>query len=162
MEISLEDFNALSAEQSRRDVRIAQMGMELELEKQRHAQEMAAVAGERDALWAENNTLKGRIADMERSYENMRYENLWMKQYILLSVDKVQHFFSHIRNIEILSAVKTFVLGVLPESATAEQMAYASKAMELPMEAAEPQIVIGSAGDVIAPGGVKNVRTMEL
>ena len=136
MDISLEDFNALSAEQSRREVQIARLGMEMERMQQNHKQETLLLMGERDALWAENNALKGRIADMEKAYENMRYENLWMKQYILLSVDKVRSFFSHIRNLEMLSAVKTFVLGVLPESATAEQLAFASKAMELPMEEA--------------------------
>lgn len=161
MEISLEDFNALSAEQSRREVQIARLGMELENERQSHARETSALVGERDALWEENNALRGRIADMERAYDNMRYENLWMKHYILLSVEKVQYFFSHIRNIEVLSAVKAFVLGVLPESATAEEMARASKAMELPMEEAGPQFVIETAGDVVAAGGVKNVRTME-
>lgn len=83
-------------------------------------------------LEQENDSLKKKIDAMEMAYESIRFENLWMKQYILLSVEKVQEFFSHIRNIELLSAVKSFVMGVLPETATAEQIAYANKTMSLP------------------------------
>ena len=74
------------------------------------------------------------------AYENIRFENHWMKQYILLSADKVQDFFSHIRNIELLSAVKSFVMAVLPDTATAEQIAHANKTMSLPTYE-EPQTI---------------------
>ena len=29
-------------------------------------------------------------------FENLRFENHWMKQYILISVDRVRYFFQHI------------------------------------------------------------------
>lgn len=40
---------------------------------------------ERDALWAENTSLRERIGLLTTDYENMRFENHWMKQYILLT-----------------------------------------------------------------------------
>lgn len=132
MEISLDDFNVLTAEMSRRDVKIARLEMEMEAERIKHGKELQAMNQERDELWAENDRLKQKIGEMEMAYENIRFENHWMKQYILLSADKVQEFFSNIRNIELLSAIKSFVLGVLPETATAEQIAYANKTMSLP------------------------------
>lgn len=83
-------------------------------------------------LELENDSLKQKIGEIEMAYENIRFENHWMKQYILLSVDKVREFFTHIRNIELLAAVKSFVMEMLPETATDEQIAYANKTMSLP------------------------------
>ena len=95
-----------------------------------------------ETLKRENAKLHEHMDLMQREYENLRFENHWMKQYILLSVERVKSFFSHMRNIELLSAVKTFVLSVLPENASSEQIAYASKMMEVPMDEPElPQVV---------------------
>ena len=157
MEISLEDFNSLSAEQSRRDVQIARLQMELESLKHLHAMEKQALQSRNDALLVQLEQKQKHIDMLSADYENMRFENHWMKQYILLSVERVKSFFTHIRNVEVLSAVKSFVLNVLPENASAEQVAYASQMMQLPMDEEEPRILIEQAGDVIADGGTKNV-----
>ena len=138
MDISLEDFNALSAERSSRDVKIARLEMELSTERLNYQREIEKFMVERDALWKENQELRNQIDLMRNDYENLRYENLWMKQFILISVDRVRHFFQHIRNIEVLSAIKSFVLEVLPENATPEQIAFATKTMELPMQDDKP------------------------
>ena len=92
MEISLEDFNALSAERSRRDVQIAKLEMELQSNQRRHDEEVSALRSERNALWAENAALRQKADALQTAYENVRFENHWMKQYILLSVDRVQMF----------------------------------------------------------------------
>jgi len=134
MNISIEDFNALSAERSSRDVKIAQLEMEMATERLNHQHEMENFMAEREALWQENQKLRKQVHMMRADYENLRYENLWMKQFILISVDRVRSFFSHIRNIELLAAIKAFVLEVLPENATPEQIAFATKTMELPKD----------------------------
>ena len=118
MNISLEDFNALSAERSSRDVKIAQLEMEKTSERMQYQRELDAYKAEREALWKENQELKTKLNMMQEDFENLRFENHWMKQYILISVDRVRNFFSHIRNIEVLSAIKSFVLQVLPENTT--------------------------------------------
>ena len=146
MNISLEDFNALSAERSSRDVKIAQLEMEMTAERLEHQREKEALVVERDAMWKENQELKKQIDMMQVDFDNLRYENLWMKQFILISVDRVRHFFQHIRNIEVLSAIKSFVLEVLPENATPEQIAFATKTMELPMQDDKP-IMLRVEGD---------------
>lgn len=146
MDISLEDFNALSAERSSRDVKIARLEMELSTERLNYQREIEKFMVERDALWKENQELRNQIDLMRNDYENLRYENLWMKQFILISVDRVRHFFQHIRNIEVLSAIKSFVLEVLPENATPEQIAFATKTMELPMQDDKP-IMLRVEGD---------------
>lgn len=130
MNISLEDFNALSAEQSQREVRIAKLEMELQLQTAKHAEEVAVLRSERDALWGENNELREQVHKLEMDYENVRFENHWMKQYILLSVERVRDFFSHIRDFAVLAAIKSFVLDMLPPNATPEQIAYTRDVMQ--------------------------------
>lgn len=156
MNISLEDFNALSAERSSRDVKIAQLEMEMTAERLKHQREKEALVAERDAMWKENQELKKQIDMMQVDFDNLRYENLWMKQFILISVDRVRHFFQHIRNIEVLSAIKSFVLEVLPENATPEQIAFATKTMELPKDDGLPAMihVDGDYNDIHNNGGV--------
>ena len=156
----MDDFNVLSSEQSRRDVKIAMLKMELQMQESKHNQEMSLLIKERDALWAENSSLREELSLMRTDFENLRFENHWMKQYILLSVERVKDFFSHIRDFNLLSAIKSFVLDMMPRNASAEQIAYARKVMELQMPEDSPQIVIENAADVIAAGGVKNVKTL--
>ena len=145
MNISVEDFNALSAEQSRREVRIATLEMELQ-----------AQAAKNKEMMAENLMLREQVDLLRSDYENVRFENHWMRQYILLSVDRVRIFFSRMRNIEVLSAVKSFVLNVLPENASAEQIAYANRVMQLPMKEEPPSVVnvAGNYNDIHDNGSV--------
>lgn len=141
MDLTIDDFRVLSAETSARDVRIAQLEMELDQLRRTHEAEVALLQKERDGLWEESQRQASRIAQLETDFENVRFENHWMKQYILLSVERVRLFFTHIPNIEVLSAIKSFVLHVLPQNATAEQIAYASRMMELPMKEPHSQVV---------------------
>ena len=134
MEISIEDFNALSAEQSRRDVKIARLEMELRQREEQYAKEVELLRGE-------NMRLSEQLALLRANFENMRFENHWMKQYILLSVERVQDFCSHIRDFALLSAIKTFVLDMLPANATAEQIAYTRSVMQTSPTAEEPRVV---------------------
>ena len=131
MNISLEDFNALSAEQSRREVRIATLEMELQAQAARYEEMTADLLREREALCDELAKLRAQNELLRTDYENIRFENHWMKQYILLSVEKVQHFFSHIRDFTLLSAIKSFVLDMLPPNATPEMMTSASTGLKL-------------------------------
>lgn len=134
MEISIEDFNALSAEQSRRDVKIARLEMELRQREEQYAKEVELLRGE-------NMRLSEQLALLRANFENMRFENHWMKQYILLSVERVQDFCSHIRDFALLSAIKTFVLDMLPANATAEQIAYTRSVMQTSPAEEEPRVV---------------------
>ena len=117
-----------------------------------NAPQIESLEKELEKCKLENARLRERNLELESANENMRFENHWLKQYILLSVDRVRWFFSGIHNLELLSAIKAFVLGVLPENASAEQIAYASKMMELPMDEPEqPHVVnIQSPGNNIA------------
>ena len=126
-------------------MKIAQLEMTIETERAEHQCEIENYQNERDALWKENQELRKQMDMMQVDYENLRFENHWMKQYILISVDRVRHFFSHIRNIEVLSAIKSFVLQVLPENTTDEAYAFVSKTMDLPMQ--EDAKIIQVEGD---------------
>ena len=160
MNISMEDFNALSSDLSRRDVQIAMLEMEIQLQKEKDNNDISLLTRERDALLDENLALKDELSLMRTDFENLRFENHWMKQYILLSVERVRDFFSHIRDFTLLAAIKSFVLDMLPPNATPEQRTFTQDVMRLQMPEESPQIVIENAVDVIATGGVKNVNSL--
>lgn len=155
MNISLEDFNALSAEQSRREVRIATLEMELQAQAARYEEMTADLLREREALCDELAKLRAQNELLRTDYENIRFENHWMKQYILLSVEKVQHFFSHIRDFTLLSAIKSFVLDMLPPNATPEQIAYTRDVLELPLSDGTPALV-NVSGDYVVKKNVEH------
>lgn len=160
MNISMEDFNALSSDLSRRDVQIAMLEMEIQLQKEKDNNDISLLTRERDALLDENLALKDELSLMRTDFENLRFENHWMKQYILLSVERVRDFFSHISDFTLLAAIRSFVLDMLPPNATPEQRAFTQDVMRLQMPEESPQIVIENAVDVIATGGVKNVNSL--
>ena len=147
MDITIDDFNTLAAERSSRDVKIAQMEMEMQMMRIEHEREKAVLVQERDGMWEENNRLKRRLELLETNFENLRFENHWMKQYILLSIERVRAMFSHIHDIKMLSAVKAFILDMLPADATPEQVALASNAMALPVE--KPATPVHIEGDYV-------------
>ena len=155
MNISMEDFNALSSDLSRRDVQIARLEMEIQLQKEKDNNDISLLTRERDALLDENLALKDELSLMRTDFENH-----WMKQYILLSVERVRDFFSHISDFTLLAAIRSFVLDMLPPNATPEQRAFTQDVMRLQMPEESPQIVIENAVDVIATGGVKNVNSL--
>lgn len=96
MDISLEDFNALSAERSSRDVKIARLEMQLASEQINHEREVNNLMTEVEFLRNEAAELRKMLNLMMADFENLRFENHWMKQYILISVDHVRYFFQHI------------------------------------------------------------------
>ena len=155
----MDDFNVLSSDLSRRDVQIAMLEMEIQLEKEKHNREISILTKERDALWEENLSLKDELSLMKTDFENLRFENHWMKQYILLSVERVRDFFSHIRDFNLLSAIKSFVLDMLPPNATPEQRAFTQDVMRLQMPEDLPQIVnvAGNYNDIHNNGNVEGV-----
>ena len=161
MNISIEDFNVLSSDLSRRDVQIAMLEMEIQLQKEKHNREISLLTKERDALWEENLSLKDELSLMRTDFENLRFENHWMKQYILLSVERVQHFFSHIRDFTLLSAIKSFVLDMLPPNATPEQIAYTREVMQQPMPEETPHVVNVSGDYVLAKQVGNEVANVE-
>lgn len=160
MNISIDDFNVLSSDLSRRDVQIAMLQTEILQQKEIYTRDISLLTRERDALRDENRALRDELSLMRTDFENLRFENHWMKQYILLSVERVRDFFSHIRDFTLLAAIKSFVLDMLPPNATPEQRAFTQDVMRLQMPEDSPQIVIENAVDVIATGGVKNVNSL--
>lgn len=155
MNISLEDFNALSAEQSRREVRIATLKMELQAQAAKFKEMTADLLKERNALWAENVALREQNDMLRADYENVRFENHWMKQYILLSVERVRDFFSHIRDFTLLSAIKSFVMDMLPPNATPEQVAYTRDVLQVQTTDETPTLV-NVSGDYVVEKKVGN------
>ena len=149
MNISLEDFNALSAERSSRDVRISELERELQEMQRRHEDERVRLQADCDMLRAEKSHLEQQLQWLETDYENVRFENHWMKQYIILSVEKVRDFFRQIRKVEVLAAIQAFVLKVLPDDTPDEQVANVTRLMQLPLDEPLPTIPVSHADQII-------------
>lgn len=147
MNITFEDLNRIAEEQSRRDVEIARLKMEMEAARIAHAREYEKLMAERDALWREHEELQRQNEMLVTDYENIRFQNHWMKQFILLSVERVRDVFSRIRDIRLLSAIKSFVLEMLPVDASPEQIAFASEVMSLPTPKDEASRVVNVSGN---------------
>ncbi len=141
MELSLDDFNALSAERSRREVRIAQLEMELQRQRESRQREAAELGAKCEVLRGQVAELQRQNAELGQDFENMRFENRRIKAYIMLSVERVRDFFSHMRDFGALSTIKTFVLDMLPANATPEQIAYTRDVMQLPLTEELPRVV---------------------
>ena len=160
MEISLEDFNALSAEQSRRDVKIAKLEMEIQSQREADNRELALLRKERDALLEETQSLKAELSLLKTDFENVRFQNHWMRQYIQLSAERVSEFFKHMRDFTLLSAIKSFVIDMLPANATPEQRAFTLDVMRLPIPEEMPsqQVFIGTLNGTATGTVTQNIN----
>ncbi len=163
MELSLSDFNALSNDMSSRDVRIAKLEMELQYQASENEQVVRQLVTERDALLHDVLNHKAEIERLQQendrlmtAFENVRFENHWMKQYIWLSMEHVRTFFESIKDYHLLAAIKAFVLQMLPESTTSEELALACAAMKMP-DTDQGQLSFGHVDQVVvsAEAGAK-------
>ena len=140
MEISITDFNSLAAEMSRRDVQIERLKMELKNEREEHKLEMELLCQERNGLREDVIVLQRQVGELSLALENVCLENSWIKQYILLSAERVHNFFACHHDFRLLAGLKCFVLETMDAKSTDEQKRVAAKAMTLPTEGDLPTI----------------------
>ena len=145
--MTINDFSTMASELSQRDVRIVKMEMERDFITLR--EELSEKTRMAEALQEENRLLREKVSLLETDFENLRFQNHWMRQFILLSVERVRNFFAHMQDYRLMSAVKAFVLDMLPPNATAEQVAFANEVMQLPEPEDEAKIVVnGNYNDI--------------
>ena len=96
MEMSIEEFQRLADDKSILAIRIA------ELERQ-----LAEMTNE-------NANLTNRVKFLETAVTAARLENLMLRNYITLSVEKIKAFVARLKGIERFAFLKTFLEYVLP------------------------------------------------
>ena len=143
MEISMEELDVLTESRASAQVRI---------------KELEGRLMERDAELERLRTENVRLRDANSS---LNIENTYLRNVIILSVERIREFMKRVTSIERWSFLRTFILWSLPEKGRQEQQELVDSMMGLPKEESGTQIVIGNAEDVIAEGGVKNVGKLD-
>lgn len=99
MNLSAEEFLSLSNQLSDRDVRTAELELQLQQTRERLA-----------IKEAENLMLAQRLTELQMVHEATELENAYLKQYLWLSWSKIRNFLAHIHDIQLLAFLQTFML----------------------------------------------------
>lgn len=116
MEINIKEFQSLSDEKCRYELRIT------ELERQ---------VG---CLQAENQMLKKHVEFLETTTAVTQMANMFLRNYLMLSVEKIRVFVRHLNGIEKFSFIKAFLEYGLPQEHRREQQDLVDQLMVLPDE----------------------------
>jgi len=116
MNCTVDEMMALSQGISDRDVRIANLERQLKFKEE----ECTSLRMELDAL--------------KLDHAATTIENMLLKNYIMLSVEKIRKFVSNLNNIDRFSFLKTFMEWVLPHERYTEQLKLVNEVMVLPCE----------------------------
>ena len=120
MEMTIGEFLRLADDKSQQTMRIA------ELERR-----LADIKGE-------NEQLKERVKRLEVANTAAQLENMMLRNYITLSVEKIKTFVSRLKGIERFAFLKTFLEYVLPKEHYQEQLLLVNEVLSIPEEPAKP------------------------
>lgn len=124
MDISIEEFSALSEGRAKDYARIT----ELEFERKMLRQEL-------EELKRETEVLRARVSEVE-------FHNSFLRQYIFLSVEKIKEFAKHLRKLEQWAFLRSFVSCALPDEHHNEQMERLEEALSLPKAEEHKEIIM--------------------
>lgn len=147
MNLSADEFLSLSTQLSDRDVRVAEL--ELELQQTRQALSVKT---------AENEALLQRVGELEQANRATEIENTYLKQYLWLSWAKIKSFLSHIHDIRLLAFLQTFMLKTVSEQMGSRALEAINEVVQLPDDEQKPstqiqaeQVILQNNGTVNAP-----------
>lgn len=116
MDLSVEEFQRLADDKSQQAMKIAYLERKL-VEKEN-----------------ENAQLKVHVKNLEMVNTATRLENMMLRNYITLSVEKIKVFVSRLKGIERFAFLKTFLEFVLPKEHYQEQLLLVNEVMSMPEE----------------------------
>lgn len=122
MNITIEEFQRMTDDKSQMAIQIAMLEQQV---------------NERDQVI---EALKERVKCLEMSNTAERLANMWLRNYITLSVGKIKAFLTHLTGIEHFAFLKTFIEYVLPAEHYQEQLALVNEVMTMPEE---PKLPVG-------------------
>ena len=116
MDLSVEEFQRLADDKSQQAMKIVYLERKL-VEKEN-----------------ENAQLKVHVKNLEMVNTATRLENMMLRNYITLSVEKIKVFVSRLKGIERFAFLKTFLEFVLPKEHYQEQLLLVNEVMSMPEE----------------------------
>ncbi len=104
-----------------------------------------------------------RIAELERQVKQLemanaaeRLKNMFLRNYITLSVEKIKSFVTHLKGLDRFAFLKTFLEYVLPAENYQEQLLLVNEVMVIPEEPKQPES--GPVSNVTVQAGGINVQ----
>lgn len=147
MNLSAEEFLSLSNQLSDRDVRTAELELQLQQTRERLVLKEAEVLA-----------LTQKLTELKQGYEAKELENAFLKQYLWLSWTKIKNFMSHIHDIQLLAFLQTFMMKTMSEKMGARALENINEAVQLPDDEEKPstqiqadQVIMQNNGTVHGP-----------
>ena len=146
MNLSAEEFLSLSNQLSDRDVKTAELELQLQQTKQ-----LLSIKE------AENVALTQQLSELQQAHEAIELENTYLKRYLWLSWSKIKNFMAHIHDIRLLAFLQTFMLKTVSEEMGARALEVINEAVQLPDEEKPStqiqadQVIMQNSGTVNGP-----------
>jgi hypothetical protein len=147
MNLSAEEFLSLSNQLSDRDVKTAELELQLQQTKQ-----LLAIKE------AENVALTQQLSELQQAHEAIELENTYLKRYLWLSWSKIKSFMAHIHDIRLVAFLQTFMLKTVSENMGSRALETINDAVSLPDEEEKPsthiqadQVILQNHGTVNGP-----------
>ena len=155
MEVSVEELKGINEMVSERDVRIARLESRCEEAEGR----AAALACDCEAAETELQLLRARVAELEQLQTAKTLECMVLKNYILLSAERIKKFFGQLEGIDRWAFLRTFLEWSLPDELRKEEMPRIDELLALP-DRVGPTVVNNTfAGDVGTAVTATNYKT---
>lgn len=138
MDLSIEEFQKLAEDKGRQAIKIA------ELERQ---------LAEKTIV---NEQLERQVKQLEMANATERLKNMFLRNYITLSVEKIKSFVTHLKGLDRFAFLKTFLEYVLPAENYQEQLLLVNEVMVIPEEPKQPES--GPVSNVTVQAGGINVQ----
>jgi hypothetical protein len=114
MDLTMDEFMRLADDKSQQAMRIAELERQLAVKT------------------SENTRLTETVKVLEAANMAAKLENMMLRNYITLSVEKIKAFVSRLKGIERFAFLKTFLEYVLPQEHYQEQLLLVNEVMTLP------------------------------
>jgi hypothetical protein len=114
MDLTMDEFMRLADDKSQQAMRIAELERQLAVKT------------------SENTRLTETVKVLEAANMAAKLENMMLRNYITLSVEKIKSFVSRLKAIDRFAFLKTFLEYVLPQEHYQEQLLLVNEVMTLP------------------------------
>lgn len=123
MNVTTDEFLALSQGLSDRDVKIAELTQLVSFQAEQLAEK------ERENAW-----LREEVERQKEAAATSKMQAMYLKSYIMLSVERIKSFMRRLKDIDRWAFLRTFVFWSLPAELEEQEKALAEEVMALPDE----------------------------
>lgn len=143
MEFNKEEFDSLTQKLEQYAAQLSTLQTKLELQPEIESmknevaclrQKLDVVTAERDELAEKYEAEHQRCEELDNQVTTAMVENAWLKNYIILSAEKIREFMMKLKSIDRWAFLRSFVTWVIPEELRNEELELVEEVMALPPE----------------------------